>query len=287
MSRLSDTQREYAKRILKVMVYIEKHLDEPMDLDHLAKVACFSAYHFHRIFRAYAGETLHSYVQRLRLQRAAAQLAAEDKDVTDVALDAGYETPSAFSRAFKKHWGKSPSGFRGEMREKEMYRRIELKNKEIVMQVELVELEDKEVLFVRRMGCYFQSAPLAYTALVNFLQSKGIDPMTAKTYGVGHDDPEITEEAKVRYDACVLRTEGLEPEGEVGAQVIPGGPHARFTHVGDLNNLGDTYDYIYSKWYPESGKTLAERPCVIEFLQEEQQGKPMEEWICYVYLPLK
>lgn len=106
------TFQNYQQRILRVLLHIQKHLDEPLDLDRLAGVAAFSPYHFHRIFRGMVGETVHGHVRRLRLERAASRLRHGDDPVTRVAFEAGYESHEAFTRAFRDAFGQSPSGFR-------------------------------------------------------------------------------------------------------------------------------------------------------------------------------
>ena len=70
----SDTQASYQERILRVQVHIQAHLFDELALDDLARIACFSPYHFHRIFRGMVGETLAAHVRRLRLERTAQQL---------------------------------------------------------------------------------------------------------------------------------------------------------------------------------------------------------------------
>ena len=97
----SETQQTYQERILKVLVYIQNHLDETLSLEELAGVAHFSPYHFHRIFRGMVGESLMEHVRRLRLERAAHRLKFTDSPVTRIAFEAGYETHEAFTRAFR------------------------------------------------------------------------------------------------------------------------------------------------------------------------------------------
>lgn len=105
-------QEEYVKRILKVMIYIEENIDEAFTLESLAKIACYSPFHFHRVFQAIVGETVHGYVKRLRMQTAAGKLRYTGQPVTEIALDANFETPSAFTRAFKQFMGSSPRNYR-------------------------------------------------------------------------------------------------------------------------------------------------------------------------------
>ena len=102
----------YVKRILKVLVYIEDHIDGEMALEELAQVAAYSPFHFHRIFQAIVGETVHKYVRRLRLEKAASRLRHSNKPITDIALDASFDTSSAFTRVFKQCMGQAPRNYR-------------------------------------------------------------------------------------------------------------------------------------------------------------------------------
>ncbi|MFH1417502.1 MAG: AraC family transcriptional regulator, partial [Planctomycetota bacterium] len=108
----SQTEHDYRQRILRVLVHIQGRLDEAMSLEDLARIAHFSPYHFHRIFRGMVGESVKEHVRRLRLERAAFHLKATDQPVTRIAFDAGYEAHEAFTRAFRAMFGESPSGFR-------------------------------------------------------------------------------------------------------------------------------------------------------------------------------
>ncbi|RJP32730.1 MAG: AraC family transcriptional regulator [Phycisphaerales bacterium] len=110
------TAADYRQRILRVLVYIQTHLDEAVCLDDLAELACFSPFHFHRIFSGMMGEGVMEHVRRLRLERAAHRLRFDDQPIVRVAFDAGFETHEAFSRAFKAMFGRSPSEFRAARR---------------------------------------------------------------------------------------------------------------------------------------------------------------------------
>ncbi len=106
------TKIDYLERIQRVLRHIEDHLDEPLRLKDLASVACFSEFHFHRIFLAALGMTLQDYVIFRRLVRAAKLLIDSPLRITDISLEAGYETMSAFTQAFKRYFSMSPSRFR-------------------------------------------------------------------------------------------------------------------------------------------------------------------------------
>ncbi|MCA9883830.1 MAG: helix-turn-helix transcriptional regulator [Anaerolineae bacterium] len=107
--QIEDT---HLRRIERVQDYILRHIQEPLDREILAEVAEYSVPHFHRVFTACTGESAVTYVRRLRLSRAGQKLRMGAIDIMEIALAAGYESHAAFSKAFKKQYGISPSDFR-------------------------------------------------------------------------------------------------------------------------------------------------------------------------------
>ncbi|MBN2254290.1 MAG: helix-turn-helix transcriptional regulator, partial [Deltaproteobacteria bacterium] len=90
----ASRREEYVARINRVIDFIENHIGDDLTLEGLSSVACFSKYHFHRIFASMVGETLGDYILRLRLEKAAARLLANPKaTVTEIALDGGVRQP--------------------------------------------------------------------------------------------------------------------------------------------------------------------------------------------------
>ncbi len=112
MSTDSPTQQIHTACIQKVEQYIHEHIHEPLHRERLAAAAGFSVPHLHRIFIAQRGESIASYVRRMRLIRAGRKLRIGAVDITAVALAAGYDSHAAFSKAFKQQFGLSPSEFR-------------------------------------------------------------------------------------------------------------------------------------------------------------------------------
>ncbi|NOK64080.1 MAG: AraC family transcriptional regulator [Chloroflexi bacterium AL-W] len=111
---VTDKRDQYVhnQRIQHVQRYIRQHIDEPLDRNVLANVAGFSIPHFHRVFTACTGESAASYVRRLHMERAGRKLRMGAVDIMEIALAAGYASHAAFSKAFKKQFGISPSVFR-------------------------------------------------------------------------------------------------------------------------------------------------------------------------------
>ena len=97
-----ENVKEHVKRIIKVLTFIEENSNEDLTLEELARVACYSPFHFCRIFQAVVGETVHKYVKRLRVEKAAGKLLHTEQTITDIAFESNYETLPAFSKAFKR-----------------------------------------------------------------------------------------------------------------------------------------------------------------------------------------
>jgi AraC family transcriptional regulator len=96
-----STRKEYAARMNRVVDHIQRHLSEPLDLERIAAIACFSPFHFHRLC-ALMGETLQVFVHRLRLERAAQMLVFDGcKGVSEIALECGFSSPGAFRPRFQ------------------------------------------------------------------------------------------------------------------------------------------------------------------------------------------
>ena len=111
MSR-SQGYASYEERLNRVVDHIHDHLEEEIDLNRLAEVACLSPYHWHRIYTAMRGETIGATVRRLRLLRAADRLANSAMPIADIAERAGYGSSDAFGRAFREAYGKAPADYR-------------------------------------------------------------------------------------------------------------------------------------------------------------------------------
>jgi AraC family transcriptional regulator len=102
---MSTSTHLYLDRINRVIDHITQHLDEPLRLKELAKLAHFSPYLFHRLFRNLVGEPLHTFIRRLRLEKAVGLMQHGRKTtLTEVAFRTGFASSSDFSRAFTNLW---------------------------------------------------------------------------------------------------------------------------------------------------------------------------------------
>lgn len=105
-------EMDYEVCIQRTLDYIEGNLHERITLEGLAELACFSPFHYHRVFQFLVGETVMEYVRKRRLTHAALRLLQSEDKVIDIAFDLGFQYHESFNRAFKKYYGRSPREYR-------------------------------------------------------------------------------------------------------------------------------------------------------------------------------
>lgn len=296
MASRRQTELEYRKQINKVIIYIQEHINSPPQLEVLAHVAGFSPFHFHRIFAAFVGETIGQYIRRLRLEQAARRLLGSTQNVTNIALAVGYETPSAFTKAFKLHFGVSPSQLR-EMNKQSaasmLYQvKIRTKQRRLSMKPEIRDLPEQEVLYVRRTGLidnsFTQAAQEAFTVLMRFIEERNLSKQWSQCLAITPDETSLTPPEDCRYDAGVILRPGVQakPEGEVAIQVIRAGKWAVFMHKGPYETMWQTWNSAYRDWLPASGEELRDASPYEVYLDDIAQTKP-EDLRTEIYIPIK
>ena len=144
------------------------------------------------------------------------------------------------------------------------------------MQPEIREMEEKQVVFVREIGRYDKAAGKAWGKVCAYAGPRGLIGQDTQFIGVSHDDPAVTPEDKLRYDACLTIDRDVEPKGEVGVQTVSGGRYAVFMHEGPYENLHKTYDEAYGQWLPSSGEKLRDLPCFELYLNDPNSTKPAD-----------
>lgn len=291
-----DTHAIYQERLLRVLVHVQNHLDEALCLEDLAEVACFSPYHFHRVFRGMVGESLMEYVRRLRLERAALRLKTTDQPVTRIAFEAGYETHEAFTRAFRAMFEDSPSGYRERQRSADTlptaapgsratHAGVPAFTGGCKMEVRIEQVQPIHVAFVRHVGPYAEVGA-AWNKLCAWAGPRGLLGPGLLVLGLCHDDPEVTPPDRIRYDACIAVGDDVQPEGEIGIQDVAGGEYAVTVHRGPYERLADTYAAMCGQWMPGSGRQPRSSPS-FEIYHNSPETTPPEQLITEVHVPLE
>ena len=292
------TLQDYKRRIRQVLAHIREHLDDPLSLNELAALACFSRYHFHRIFKGMVGEAVKEYVRRLRLERAASQLKLGSASVVEIALNAGYESHEAFTRSFKACFGAAPSQFRSIRRAQfaaassgihyrpgKTIQHFRTLHGGESMNVKIQQLKPMRVAFLRHVGSYGEVGA-TWDRLLTIMGKDGYLGGDTMLLGICHDDPEVTPPSKVRYDACVTVDEDFLPSGDIQIKMVEGGEYAMTTHIGSYDTLGRTYAELLGQWMPRSGRELRDVPCFEVYLNDPNSTAP-EELLTDIYAPLQ
>lgn len=273
----------------KVIDYIGKHLDETINLTQLSEIACFSKYHFHRLFTAYTGLSLQQYIRWLRLKRAAYQLAIhKDQSIINIAIDAGFESHEAFSRVFKQMCGLSPSEFRDQPNwifwEKPPYLLQQRGN--MTMNVIIKNLNARRLAAVEHRGDV-NHLMNSFNKLLDWIkvQSSNLKLQPGEAFGLAYDDPKMTPTDEFRFDLGVTVSEQLALKGDVVEKRLPAGRYAVAVHKGSHDNIGDTVYALYRDWLPQSGEELADLPCIFcyyNFVHEVAETELLTE--CWLLL---
>ena len=298
----------YQGRVNRVIDHISAHLDEPLALEELARIAAFSPFHFHRIFSAFVGETIGAFVKRLRLERAASRLVANPAlSVTAVALDLGYSSPAAFARAFKERFGVSATEWR-ELRSKERealrnpgkadrkpgnaadsdaeHPRSQMDWRTLTMEITIRQLPARRLAYARALGPYGESAGPAWATLCRWAGPRGLLGPHAPMIGLSHDDPSVTAPEKLRYDAGVVVPDTVLPEGDIGVQVLPAGAYAVAHFQGPAKDLGAAYGKVFGEFLPAGGYQPADSPCYEVYRKDCSSDGQMDMDICVPVKPL-
>ena len=295
----TTTWNDYTERILRVLTHIQEHLDEALDLEELARVACFSSFHFHRVFAAMTGETLADHVRRLRLERAAMELRSGAKQVIQLALDAGYEAHEAFTRAFKAAYGASPAEFRRATRPIAILaapsgvhfrpgvplttfntNHITTKNMEVITK----KIKPMRVAYLRHIGPYENVKQTGFDLFARLSADKQIRKRSV-FIGIAHDNPSVTPASELRYDACVTVDGDYEPKKPVEVQTIAGGDYAVAKNC-PVGKIKDGYQYLYAKWLARSSRELRPAPSFIVWV-DAYKGVAPGTWRVDIYMPLQ
>ena len=271
-------------QIQKVMFYIENHLDDELDLIILAKVAGYSHFHFCRIFKMSVGESVMSYAVRLRLERASTEVCRDKKSMINIALDAGYQTPTGFLKAFKKRFGTTPTGYKSSSKVLlHKYKDIRMKN------VKIVQREDVHVVFTREMGNYMKSSDVAWDRLskkMNSLEKEfALNPPSIKmdlgegngeALGICHDDPEVTDEANVRYDAALAWGKAEVEElakYDFDTKKVAGGKYAMVEYKGSMEVADKAWYGLYA-WIEKNGYAFRDEPAFEKYINAWNETDP-------------
>lgn len=280
----------YKKRINRVVDFIGEHLDDELTLDTLSQVACFSKYHFHRLFTAYTGLSLQQYIKWLRLKRAAHQLIVErDNTIINIALDAGFESHESFTRAFKQSCGENPTDFRL----KSSWHTWEAppyslpKGDTNMINVSIKELPARRLAVIEHYGDP-KKVGESVSKLIAWAKAQPVNlkPKPGEAFGFGYGDPKEVPAEEFRFDLAITIPQTLKLDGEVIEKQLPAGRYAVIFHKGSREAISEKIYWLYRDWLPQSGEELGDLPCIFCYYNFDHEVAETE-LITEVWLLLK
>ena len=260
----ADPAQTHARRMNRVLDYIDRHLAEELRLEQLAEIAAYSPFHFHRLFLAWTGETPSDFVRRRRLDAAGSKLRHQGSTtVAEIAASIGFASVEAFARAFKHQFGMTPTDWRkGGYRDWEVRQHpVTVLPPEPPLPIRICQEPGYEILYWRHTGPYGRAIVELWERFLPWVAALGLG--NQPLLGMGLDDPGIAPPERCRYDACVVLPEAWQgPATNCSRRRLEGGWFACLDFKGSRCDFGAAWTSILRDWYPGSGFTLADCPFI-------------------------
>ncbi|ASB48251.1 AraC family transcriptional regulator [Alkalitalea saponilacus] len=280
------TFNHYQNSLNKAIDFINTNLKHAPDLDTLSSIAGISSFHFHRIFKAYIGESPGAYITRIRLEKAAQLLQVSKENLTEIAELTGYQNQHALSKAFKNHFGINPSSFRNIHN---FFTSHIAKDEYPIIEVhpEFKYESNKKLLYIRIIDQYgAESYNDAWGRLLQYASKKGYLDGSNEFIGLCYDDPNITSHDKCRFYACITHNKEIKPEAEFGTIDLKEGKYGVFTLKGCYSGLAAMYNTIYRHWLPSAEIELRDAMSFEKYLNSPSNVK-VEDLLTEIYIPIK
>lgn len=296
-----EIQEDYRIRLSRVFQFIDDHLDTKLSLIAVSKEACFSPYHFHRIFKLLTGETLNGFITRRRIEKSVLDILHKELSVSEISHIYGFSDISSYSKAFKKYYGISPTAFKSENPNKfSKIRQLNSKigqdypdideyvciinnlKKWIMMNanIEVKQMSEQKYVYLTCIGPH--ELPTAFQKLMGWAISNGMMTKEAKLMTVYQDSLKVTEEGKARFRACFQINNNVESGFESAS--IPSGKYVvgRFEIV--LDDFEKAWTGLYA-WMDENEYERAEGES-FEIYHNNFNEHPEKKAIVDFYIPI-
>lgn len=309
---MNETRREYLKRIHTVLDFIEANLDGDLSLNRLSDIAHYSNYHFHRVFLTVVGERVNEFVSRKRIERIASILLVNKKiPLKDLAYTYGFNSETSFSRTFKKFYGVSPTTFKSEGKTilskigivpfttKKYICSIDNNKQWIDMkaQIQIKELSEIQLACISHIGDFREMGNMIQRLMKWGHQKAVLDMANFKTVTIYHDNPNVTQDSKLRFSAGVTIKEDIQADGDIRQLTLEKGTYAvghfeikpeeiskawKSMHIWVIENDYEFRDGEYSEMYHNDHRKHPEQKCILDICiplvenRESKHNKPKQ-----------
>ncbi|MEI6681195.1 MAG: AraC family transcriptional regulator [Bacteroidota bacterium] len=307
----NHNETAYLLRIRRVLAYIHENLSDDLPLEKLSGIACFSPFHFQKIFSQLVGESPKQYIMRLRLERIAHYLKLYPAlSISDASFQCGFSSSSTFIRAFKKAYGTTPEAFRSLPFDEISKIGTSNPNKSKSFDIDPSEfwrmnLADEEgeqfsshldirVKTVRSLNIAFiesqlgdaDAIPNAFRQLTRWAGPREL--ITAETQFIGFllDMPYFTDFDKCRFRACITVPGEIAISREMGFTRIPDGRYASYFLKGTIQHVFRSLISFRHGWLDQSGYQIA-GISGFELYADNPAEKPYESISREIFIPVK
>ena len=298
--------KELLERINKVVRHIEQAIDREMSLDELASIACFSPFHFQRVFKEIIGETPKQFIKRLRLEEAARLIAFHpDRNILSVALQVGFQSLEVFSRAFKDYYSISPDTYR-KSSESERFRITQMPYTQqqtgekpvldVVTLKPMQDFDDLSIEIVTRppIQCVYLKTTLqspkmideSFKSIKQWSQIRDLPGSDATPFGVIKDYPIFTALDKCRFFTCIAVDNPAKISGIVNHFAISSKKYATFTIEGGIADIVEAAKFLVHAWMPGSGYEIVLEPVILIPLKDPT-ATPFKENSWQTHIPIQ
>lgn len=281
---------EWLERLNQAVNYIENNLDGTINYEHAAKIACCSTFHFQRMFSYIAGIPLSEYIRRRRMTSAAFELKDKSMKVIDLALKYGYESPTAFNRAFQSVHGVPPSAARTDGTSLKAFPRISFTitiKGDVEMNYRIEKKEAFKIVGVKEN--FNMNVDESFAQVPLFWQKSVQDGIITKLCGVMSQPPlgilgVCTCMNGKDFDYYIaVATNKETPEGMV-EYTVPECTWAVFECIGPMPTaIQELQKRIVAEWLPTSGYEYADAPDIEVYSEGDQQSATYKS---EVWLPI-
>jgi len=279
---------EWLQNLNKAINHIEEHLTNEISLNELGKVAGCSGFHFQRIFSYMAEISLSEYIRRRKMSLAVVDLQNGEK-VLDVALKYGYDSPTAFNRAFQSVHGFPPSGAKSEGVTLKAFPPISFKltiKGEAEMNYKIVTKESFRIVGVKER--YPVNIEENFEKVPQFWQKVTMEGTVPKILPLMNQEPFGLLGVSTYMDGnsfdyyIAVSSDQAVPEG-MNEYIIPGCTWAIFECVGPVHAIQNMQKRIVTEWLPTSGYEYANAPDIEVYFEGDQSS---DDYKCEVWLPV-
>ena len=288
---LSPRDNGYVRRFTRVIEYIYANLDEDPDLATLAEVAALSPSHWHRVWQSTYGESIFATVKRLRLHRAAGDLAYTDLALPVVAKRAGYGSLEAFSRSFKQAYGQTPTAYRSSVSS----RRVQpanggaplpkLKGPAPMHDVSVKTLPSETLVVLPHRGAYMEIGK-AFETLFGILVSRQLVGRIGAMKALYYSDPTHVAEDDLQSAAGAVINGSFPVDDPLEKRETRAGDYAVLRYKGPYADMKWAYEWLYGEWLTQSGREPDDAPCLEVYLNNPRDTAPAD-LLTDICLPLK